>query len=359
LGHGFWITLLLGSVCLAFAVNRDRSKQAIKALPLAFTLAVPLALSGWLYAFVAMPLQPPDEPIPSPNYYSELRKLADSWSNLKVPRKEFDSEQVRRQFASDHRAEIAELRRLAHASTWVVLEYKEDNLETLTVHLNPRQLAFGLENAALGQPAVTRAQIGLEMILLGDRLCHGGLFIDYLMATVHTERGVRLLHEAIAELSEAECQALLRQLPQLETTRESIDVVSRRDLIWCLYDGWEARAQYAGERLIGEDSIASVARSTSVQQQRRITWLRLLQLELALRMYQHQHERYPKALDELAPNTLATLPLDPFSGKPFLYRMSGDSYVLYSVGPNGIDDGGALVSSITDDGDQMFGEAPE
>jgi hypothetical protein len=129
-------------------------------------------------------------------------------------------------------------------------------------------------------------------------------------------------------------------------------------LIWCLYDGWEARAQYAGERLIGEDSFASAARSMSLQQQRRITWLRLLQLELALRMYMQQHERYPKALDELAPNTLATLPLDPFSGKPFLYRMSGNSYVLYSVGPNGIDDGGVLASSITD-GDQMFGEAPE
>lgn len=34
-------------------------------------------------------------------------------------------------------------------------------------------------------------------------------------------------------------------------------------------------------------------------------------------------------------------PLDPFSGKPLLYRMGAEGFVLYSVGENGKDDGGS------------------
>ena len=31
---------------------------------------------------------------------------------------------------------------------------------------------------------------------------------------------------------------------------------------------------------------------------------------------------------------------DPFSGKPFHYRREGNGSIVYSVGPNGVDDGG-------------------
>ena len=31
---------------------------------------------------------------------------------------------------------------------------------------------------------------------------------------------------------------------------------------------------------------------------------------------------------------------DPYSGKPFVYAVSKDRFLLYSVGSNGIDDGG-------------------
>lgn len=43
--------------------------------------------------------------------------------------------------------------------------------------------------------------------------------------------------------------------------------------------------------------------------------------------------------------------IDPFSGKPFVFRGTSESFAMYSVGPNGADDGGGRTStrSTTDD----------
>jgi hypothetical protein len=49
---------------------------------------------------------------------------------------------------------------------------------------------------------------------------------------------------------------------------------------------------------------------------------------------------YPVTLDELVPDLLAAVPIDPFSKKPFVYERRGDGYLLYSIGENGIDEGG-------------------
>jgi ABC-2 family transporter protein len=85
---------------------------------------------------------------------------------------------------------------------------------------------------------------------------------------------------------------------------------------------------------------------------------------LALRAWQLQHDgQFPKSLEALVPAELASLPIDPFSGRPFGYIPSHGqdipplrtaltpspdeghgpipgSWLLYSVGPDGLDDGG-------------------
>jgi len=49
---------------------------------------------------------------------------------------------------------------------------------------------------------------------------------------------------------------------------------------------------------------------------------------------------YPESLDALVPDVVAVVPTDPFAGAPLRYERRGDGYLLYSVGTNGIDDGG-------------------
>jgi hypothetical protein len=69
--------------------------------------------------------------------------------------------------------------------------------------------------------------------------------------------------------------------------------------------------------------------------------LRLFTVRLALRAYYLDHKSYPEGLPALVPTYLRAAPHDPFAERtPLLYRRAGAKYVLYSVGPDGRDDGG-------------------
>lgn len=67
----------------------------------------------------------------------------------------------------------------------------------------------------------------------------------------------------------------------------------------------------------------------------------LARLHLALAIHRAQHGGYPDTLDQLVPNAIAELPTDPINTKPYAYRMIKGGFLLYSLGPNGIDDGGS------------------
>lgn len=82
-----------------------------------------------------------------------------------------------------------------------------------------------------------------------------------------------------------------------------------------------------------EEVALHVARYTYVR-----TRLRLLYTALRLEAYRKTHGRYPASLKDLGDSPYF---IDPFSNKPFVYRSQGNSYVLYSLGPNSRDDGGA------------------
>ena len=71
---------------------------------------------------------------------------------------------------------------------------------------------------------------------------------------------------------------------------------------------------------------------------------KLLIVGLALKIYKDVHGKYPDRLSQLVPGILAKLPDDNFvlSGT-FKYRSGKDKYVLYSVGPDGNDDGGVPI----------------
>jgi hypothetical protein len=72
---------------------------------------------------------------------------------------------------------------------------------------------------------------------------------------------------------------------------------------------------------------------------------RMLATALALQAYHADHASYPPTLDPLCPGYLPAVGVDPFSGGPLTYRLSGKSYLLYSVGPDTRDDGGKPVAA--------------
>jgi hypothetical protein len=69
---------------------------------------------------------------------------------------------------------------------------------------------------------------------------------------------------------------------------------------------------------------------------------------LALRAYKVEHGGYPSALTALVPGCVDAVPDDPFAASgPLKYRLASTRYVLYSIGPDGKDDGGRPIFDPT------------
>jgi len=68
---------------------------------------------------------------------------------------------------------------------------------------------------------------------------------------------------------------------------------------------------------------------------------------LACKIYRKGHGRYPSSLGELVPGLLDKEPIDPFPGKPLIYKVQGDGVLIYSLGANQKDDGGRGTYKIT------------
>jgi hypothetical protein len=72
----------------------------------------------------------------------------------------------------------------------------------------------------------------------------------------------------------------------------------------------------------------------------------LIMTMLALRAFRLEKGHYPANLKELAPQYLKKVPIDPFAGDaPLYYRLQGQKYVLWSIGPDGVDNHGALITN--------------
>ena len=71
---------------------------------------------------------------------------------------------------------------------------------------------------------------------------------------------------------------------------------------------------------------------------------------IALKRYELRHQQLPATLDDLTPGLLQTVPIDCMDGQPLRYRPNADgTFLLYSVGSNGMDDGGnpSLEKGVT------------
>ncbi|MCK7476509.1 MAG: hypothetical protein M0C28_02210 [Candidatus Moduliflexus flocculans] len=68
---------------------------------------------------------------------------------------------------------------------------------------------------------------------------------------------------------------------------------------------------------------------------------------LACRLYKSRTGQYPDGLEALVPDLLTEVPIDPFTGKPLVYRREGEGFIVYSLGSNQKDDGGRSTYMIT------------
>jgi hypothetical protein len=187
------------------------------------------------------------------------------------------------------------------------------------------------------------ARYGMATVRMGNTLSRGGFVLNVLIGVGLEDIGRESLRKIRGDVTPTRARAVLTELDRIEQARDPVEAAIAREAVW--YDdflGWLSRFQYA---------MARVTRGTSEQwwgsdprptTRRRDAWLRLLQTDLAVRLFRQECGRLPQQLDELVPKYLAAVPIDPFSDQPLVYRCVEGQYVLYSVGPDGVDNGGTF-----------------
>ncbi|MDP9174460.1 MAG: hypothetical protein M3O30_11420 [Planctomycetota bacterium] len=76
------------------------------------------------------------------------------------------------------------------------------------------------------------------------------------------------------------------------------------------------------------------------------------QTAVAMTRYRLDNGALPSHLQNLVPKYLEAVPTDPFDGQPLRLAIKKNQWIIYSIGPDGKDDGGTEIS--TDKGDVIF-----
>jgi hypothetical protein len=80
---------------------------------------------------------------------------------------------------------------------------------------------------------------------------------------------------------------------------------------------------------------------------------------VAMTRFRLDHGAFPNRLAELVPQYLVSIPTDPFSGKPLRLAVKKDHRIVYSLGPDGVDDRGVDIHGKDERGDVVFTLGPD
>jgi hypothetical protein len=209
--------------------------------------------------------------------------------------------------------------------------------------------------AAEGQKALldgdTRRAVtcGLDALQLVRAASHGGLGIDYLMGLGICYGSVSFLRDANESAPLEDCKYVLNNLPNIREEMDRPEDLSTREKHFMrqingLYFTFVTDQMFSNNRAEFEEQLKE---SLNIAEAR----IELLRLHFAIRAFQLTEQRLPKTLEELEGRVLKTIPNDPLGHSGFVYQPGKDRYVLYSVGVNGIDDGGVDDERDRDHGD--------
>lgn len=177
-----------------------------------------------------------------------------------------------------------------------------------------------------------------DAIRFGNEMSRGGFLITRMVGIAIEGMGCQHLANVMPRLGREDARMVVAGLERLEAGRVTWAEVRQNELFFCSHHDaghfdpvlW-ATAWWQTRRTMEE---------VEAKHKAAIAHERLLAAELALRCYQSDNGHPPARLDDLVTNYLSKMLRDPFSGKQMIYRPQGTNWLLYSVGPDGVDDGG-------------------
>ncbi len=189
-----------------------------------------------------------------------------------------------------------------------------------------------------GQPDVA-GDYGLGCVGLSESLGRGGIALDALVGRSIEGGGYAQLALVRGELSKAKLREALAALARDAQRRDEMETVRARELDFCeRVAGFPARLESTMLKIMRrktpwEQTLGETNRRHAVTNA-------LLRTELASRLFALEKGRVATSLEELVQEYLAEMPFDAYSGRPLRWKVETDRLMIYSVGRDGIDDGG-------------------
>lgn len=320
-------------------------------------LAVFVVGGTWLLLrLMYPPFTPPVLPVP--NGYDELLQA----SKLLAPRTGFyqvdmDAEELAT--VVKHNLPALELVRKALKKECLVKidwSANETGMTTQFGQANPlRDLARAFAAAArlanINNQPEEAVSYGLEILDLAPAIAVGGFMIDQLVANAVYGRGIDVLRGQVEQLSHEDCLRLLKKLQATSLHLEAGEEILRREAAYFRQTQGIATSLMMSSVMKSQQQQS--LETLDISQKQLQTLNLLLQTHLALRVFKLNFKHLPTNLDRLAPDYFKQLPNDPFTDNPLVYLPHATGYQLYSVGPNGIDDGGTDDANNNSNNDDL------
>ncbi|GAB5403045.1 MAG: hypothetical protein Aurels2KO_12760 [Aureliella sp.] len=181
------------------------------------------------------------------------------------------------------------------------------------------------------QPAAR--QTYQSVFKLANGVQNKGLWIHHLVGIASRSIALDSIYRNRRHLNATSRKIVARSIA---SELEPLNRVNQRERAWAMNVNW-----YNHLCVILNDLGSEYETGVATAHYRDLTLRRLLAIELTINNAIQLHGQPPEHLQDLSELDIATL-VDPYSatGELFRYRVEGDTYQLYSVGPDGRDDGG-------------------
>jgi hypothetical protein len=349
-----WRSLTIGVVLSCWpSAMPQKIRNMLLALVVIFALAMLTVL------FFSVGRTPPLSPLPNPNGYDDFLKavavLTGDVGNMST----LDHDGLRALVSTN--SESLRLLRLGLTRQGATpIDSKLTN-ETLMIKLLNQLVEMKRLAPLLAAEGRLRemdnrladaAQSYVDAIHFGNEMGRGGLLLNLDEGIECEEIGCHALAKVVPTLSRGDARIVLLQLEKVDEGRVKWAEVLRSHRY---YSRYQNAGHFNPLRLAIDWSLSRNGEEYAKRKHKIITaHERLLAAELALRCYQSEQGRVPTRLADLVTNCLSKVPLDPFSGGPMIYRPQGTNWLLYSVGEDGVDDGGIPVRGWPVKGDILF-----
>ena len=356
-----WVAGLVPYLTLLILILgiRESKWQAIRPLWLVIACLVALPVLGGFATLIHQP-PIPKEYASGKNHIHELIQVGEQigdWCDISTPpiplvgtriQQLPTTETALRSFYNLHAEAVANAKELIGKDSWMFVNYDFVYRTGFKDRCPQRNAVLPLNFLLLSEARIAlldhqtddAVQSWQDAFGIQRLACNGGLPLDRVMSIRHDTDIVKEIYGNRDQLSDEHARTLIKSIVEQDRAYEPYADVWQRRL------AWESRVPEWNQQLLldylRQTALFGPRSSDEWSDSLGSAIKRLMACELAIRAFEIRNLRLPESLEELVPEWLDEIPSDPFSptSEPLIYKAESDTYRLYSLGKDEVDNGG-------------------